>query len=140
MNSDYSLAVHSLTLLSIMPDRMSSSSALAESASVHPVRIRKVLSMLRQHGLVETKEGTGGGFILSAEPDQVTLWEIYQITSEGSLQPKCSEANKQCLVGANMELVLSTIFTDAESHLGAFLQQYSIADMVNQVQQHSHSL
>ncbi len=119
---------------------MSSSSALAESASVHPVRIRKVLSMLRQHGLVETKEGTGGGFILSAEPDQVTLWEIYQITSEGSLQPKCSEANKQCLVGANMELVLSTIFTDAESHLGAFLQQYSIADMVNQVQQHSHSL
>ena len=51
MNSNFTLAVHSLTILALQPDRMSSSEAIAESACVHPVRIRKVLSLLKKHGV-----------------------------------------------------------------------------------------
>jgi Rrf2 family protein len=135
MNSDFTLAVHSLTLLSLLPDRMSSSDALAESASVHPVRIRKVLSLLRNHGLIKSREGTGGGFIFASNPSEVTLWEIYKITSEGALQPKCPEVNEHCVVGANMKSVLFSIFSDAEEHLGQFLHRYSIEDVMNFVKQ-----
>ncbi|MRH44511.1 transcriptional regulator [Aquibacillus halophilus] len=135
MNSDFTLAVHSLTLLATLPDRMSSSDAIAASASVHPVRIRKVLSLLRKHGFIESKEGTGGGFIFSSNPKVVTLREIYQLTSEGTLQPKCPQVNDSCVVGSNLENVLYSIFTDGEEHLGQFLGQYSIEDVVNSVKQ-----
>lgn len=135
MNSDFTLAVHSLALLALLPDKMSSSERIAESASVHPVRIRKVLSMLRKHGLITSKEGTGGGFILTSDPGKITLQDIYRITSEGSLQPKCPKANEQCIVGANMKNVLFGIFLEGEAHLGEFLSGYTIEDIVERVKQ-----
>ena len=131
MNSNFTLAVHSLTLLALQPDRMSSSEAIAESACVHPVRIRKVLSLLRKHGFIQSKEGTGGGFIFTLNPNEVTLWDIYKITSEGALQPSCPESNEQCIVGANMKRVLFNIFLGAEEHLGAYLKRYTIKEVVD---------
>jgi Rrf2 family protein len=135
MNSNFTLAVHSLTLLALKPDHMSSSEAIAESACVHPVRIRKVLSLLRKHGFITSKEGTGGGFIFTLDPSEVTLWDIYKITSEGALQPRCPESNAQCIVGANMKNVLFSIFIGAEEHLGEYLKRYTIKEVVDFVKQ-----
>jgi Rrf2 family protein len=131
MNSDFTLAIHSLTLLGLQPDRMSTSEYIAESAGVHPVRIRKVLSLLKKHGFIKSKEGTGGGFIFALDLSEVNLWDIYKITSEGALQPKCPESNEQCIVGANMQSVLFTIFLGAEDHLGEYLKDYTIKEIVD---------
>ncbi|MGM0837916.1 MAG: RrF2 family transcriptional regulator [Bacillota bacterium] len=133
MNSDFTLAIHSLTLLALQPDRMSTSDAIAESAGVHPVRIRKVLSLLKRHGIIKSKEGTGGGFIFALELCEVNLFDIYNITSEGALQPKCPESNEQCIVGANMHKVLFSIFIGAEKYLGEYLKDYTIKEIVNLV-------
>lgn len=135
MNSDFTLAIHSLTLLALQPDRMSTSEYIAESAGVHPVRIRKVLSLLKKHGFIKSKEGTGGGFIFALELSEVSLWDIYKITSEGALQPKCPESNEQCIVGANMQSVLFTIFLGAENHLGEYLKDYTIKEVVSLINQ-----
>lgn len=135
MNSDFTLAIHSLTLLALQPDRMSTSEYIAESAGVHPVRIRKVLSLLKKHGFIKSKEGIGGGFIFALDLSEVNLWDIYKITSEGALQPKCPESNEQCIVGANMQSVLFTIFLGAEDHLGEYLKDYTIKEIVDLINQ-----
>ncbi|WP_409288056.1 Rrf2 family transcriptional regulator [Peribacillus sp. SCS-37] len=133
MNSDFTLAIHSLTYLALQPDRMSTSEAISESAGVHPVRIRKVLSLLKKHGFIDSRQGTGGGFIFSRELSDVSLWDIYKITSEGALQPKCPESNEECLVGANIQRVLFSIFLGAEEHLGHYLINYTIADIIDSI-------
>jgi len=135
MNSDFTLAIHSLTLLALQPDRMSTSEYIAESAGVHPVRIRKVLSLLKKHGFIKSKEGTGGGFIFALDLSEVNLWDIYKITSEGALQPKCPESNERCIVGAHMQSVLFTIFLGAEDHLGEYLKDYTIREIVDLINQ-----
>ena len=139
MNSDFTLAIHSLTYLALQPDRMSTSDAISESAGVHPVRIRKVLSLLKKHGFIKSKEGTGGGFIFTLDLSEVTLWDIYMITSEGALQPKCPDSNEKCIVGANMKRVLFTIFLGAEEHLGEYLKNYTIKEVVDLVNQEQSS-
>ncbi|WP_175987489.1 Rrf2 family transcriptional regulator [Bacillus sp. Marseille-Q1617] len=131
MNSDFTLAIHSLTYLALQLDRMSKSDAIAESAGVHAVRIRKVLSLLKKHGIIKSKEGNGGGFILARDLSEVNLFDIYMLTSEGALQPKCPESNEACMVGANMRNVLFNIFLGAEEHLGDYLKQYTIKDIVD---------
>lgn len=133
MNSDFTLAIHSLTFLALEPDRMAKSDAISESAGVHPVRIRKVLSLLKKHGFIKSKEGIGGGFIFALDLSEVNLWDIYKITSEGALQPKCPDSNEQCIVGANMHKVLFNIFIGAEEHLGEYLRNYSIKEVVDLV-------
>ncbi|RFU70576.1 Rrf2 family transcriptional regulator [Peribacillus saganii] len=139
MNSDFTLAIHSLTYLALQPDRMSTSDGISESAGVHPVRIRKVLSLLKKHGFIKSKEGTGGGFIFNLELSEVNLWDIYMITSEGALQPKCPDSNEKCIVGANMKRVLFTIFLGAEEHLGEYLKNYTIKEVVDLVNQEQNS-
>lgn len=131
MNSDFTLAIHSLTYLALQPDRMSTSDGISESAGVHPVRIRKVLSLLKKHGFIKSKEGTGGGFIFAIDLSEVNLWDIYKLTSEGALQPKCPESNERCVVGANMQRVLFSIFLGAEEHLGEYLKNYSLKEVVD---------
>ncbi|WP_409298958.1 Rrf2 family transcriptional regulator [Peribacillus sp. SCS-26] len=133
MNSDFTLAVHSLTYLALQPDRMSTSEAISESAGVHPVRIRKVLSLLKKHGFIDSRQGTGGGFIFSREFSGVSLWDIYKLTSEGALQPKCPDSNEECLVGANIQRVLFAIFLGAEEHLGHYLKDFTIADIIDSI-------
>ncbi len=133
MNSDFTLAIHSLTYLALQTDRMSTSDAISESAGVHPVRIRKVLSLLKKHGFIKSKEGTGGGFLFALDLSEVNLWDIYKITSEGALQPKCPESNERCIVGANMQKVLCSIFFGAEEHMGEYLRDYTIKEVVDLV-------
>ena len=135
MNSDFTLAIHSLTYLALQPDRMSTSDAISQSAGVHPVRIRKVLSLLKKHGIIKSKEGIGGGFLFAMDLNEVNLWDIYKLTSEGALQPKCPESNEQCVVGANMHKVLFAIFLGAEEHLGEYLKNYSMKEIVNLINQ-----
>ena len=135
MNSDFTLAVHSLALLAIKPGQMATSDYLAGSASVHPVRMRKILSLLKKNGYIVSKEGAGGGFTLSCRVEDVTLDKIYNLTSIGALQPRCPDSNQYCLVGANLSNVLGDIFTDAENHLTAFLKQYTIRDIIQSLKQ-----
>ncbi|MCA0986737.1 RrF2 family transcriptional regulator [Guptibacillus algicola] len=135
MNSDFTLAVHSLALLAIKPGQMSTSDYLAGSASVHPVRMRKILSLLKKNGYIVSKEGAGGGFTLACKVEDVTLDKIYSLTSIGSLKPKCPDANQYCLVGANLSEVLGDIFTDAEDHLTSFLKKYTIRDIIQSLKQ-----
>ncbi|WP_371068688.1 Rrf2 family transcriptional regulator [Sediminibacillus sp. JSM 1682029] len=136
MNSEFTLAVHSLTYLALHPGRMATSNAIAESTAVHPVRVRKVLGLLRKQGYIAAKEGCAGGFILQVDPGELGLHDIYKITSKGTLLPKCSSANPDCVVGANMKTTLTTIFGNAEKQLETFLAGYSIKDVALMVRQH----
>lgn len=133
MNSDFTLAIHSLTLLALKSDRMVTSEAISESAGVHPVRVRKILSLLKKQGLITSREGSGGGFIFKSELEDVNLWEIYKLTCNGVLRPKCPESNEGCMVGANLQNVLVTIFVGAEEHLGEYLKEVTLKDIIQLV-------
>jgi Rrf2 family protein len=135
MTSDFTLAIHSLSLLAHFSGRLVSSDLLAESANVHPVRMRKVLGMLKKHRLIRSKEGAGGGFLLACDPRQVTLAQVYRMTCRGRLKPKCPDSNRRCMVGAHLKPVLGTIFSGAEDSLAEYLSRYSIADLLKQMEQ-----
>jgi Rrf2 family protein len=132
MNSEFTIAVHSLVLLAYHPGKMASSDYIAENVSTHPARVRKIMGLLKKQGYVITKEGVGGGFILRADPDLVTLGEIYRLTSEGSLQPNwCSgDTNMPCVVASNIEEVMAKVFCEAEQHLTQYFDRITISNVL----------
>jgi Rrf2 family protein len=136
MNSEFTIAVHSLVFLAHKSDHMATSDCIAMNVATHPARIRKVMSLLRKEGYVRTKEGIGGGFMLSCDPAKVTLAEIYRLTSQGTLKPSwCSgDPEKACLVSANMKHVMDGIFYEAELHMERYLEKQTIAGVLEQLQ------
>ncbi|CAG7644104.1 hypothetical protein PAESOLCIP111_04624 [Paenibacillus solanacearum] len=137
MNSEFTIAVHSLVLLAYRPDHMATSDMIAHNVSTHPARVRKVMGCLRKLGYVATKEGSGGGFILCCDPSKVTLAEIYKATSIGSIKPGwCSgDAEQDCMIACNMADVMEQIFTEAEMQLLTFFGQLTIQHVLDRLRE-----
>ena len=55
---------------------------LAESVRTNPVVIRRTLAPLRDAGLVRTKGGRGGGWLLDRSGRVITLADIYEALGE----------------------------------------------------------
>jgi Rrf2 family protein len=135
VNSEFTIAVHSLVFLAYRPDRMATSDMIAHNVNTHPSRVRKVMSCMRKHGYIITKEGIGGGYMLNCNPEDVSLAEIYRTTSIGSMKPSwCSgKVDMECMVACNMAEVMEHIFCDAEQQLLIYLQQTKISDVLERV-------
>jgi len=135
VNSEFTIAVHSLVLLAYRPDHMATSDMIAHNVCTHPARVRKVMALLRKHGYVAAKEGTGGGFLLHCDPSQVTLAEMYRLTSMGSVKPGwCSgDVEQDCMIACNMAVVMDDIFAGAEKQLIEYFGQWTIRDVLERL-------
>lgn len=135
MNSEFTIAVHSLVYLAYLPERMASSDMIAENVGTHSARVRKVMSGLRRGGYVDTREGSGGGYRLTIEPGAVTLADIYRVMAQGSLIPSWCSGNPEmdCVVGSNMNQVMFGIFCTAEKQLESHFSAITIEDVLNQI-------
>ncbi|MCA0758207.1 Rrf2 family transcriptional regulator [Paenibacillus sp. N4] len=137
MNSEFTVAVHSLVLLAYLPEHMASSETIARNVDTNPTRIRKIMSILKKNGYVKTKEGIGGGYILDCEPEEVTLAEIYRTLSGGTLKPHWCSGNPEesCLVSANIQNVMDHFFYEAERHFEAYLERNTLQTVLDRIRQ-----
>lgn len=110
---------------------MANSEQIACSVATHPARVRKVLSLLRRHDLVTTKEGAYGGYLLKAELSQVSLGDLYRIFAQGSLRPSwCSGSeHSSCAISSNIPAVMNRIYGGAERQLELYFDRLLMSDV-----------
>ncbi|WP_153127275.1 RrF2 family transcriptional regulator [Peribacillus tepidiphilus] len=133
MNSDFSIAVHCVAYLAKHQNQRVTSEDIAQSVSVHPVRLRKILSILRKENIIASKEGAKGGFSLNDQPECITLDKIFKITSQETLVPKCPDSNENCVIGKHLSDILIHIFQNAEEHFLNYLKGVTIQDIMDQI-------
>lgn len=141
MNSDFTIAVHSLVYLAYLPEHMASSDTIAKNVCTNPARIRKIMSSLRKNGYVKTKEGIGGGYLLACNPQEVTLADIFRTVSQGSLKPHwCTgDPEQKCLVSSNTQSVMDEIINEAEHFFEKYLEKNTIVSVLEKIKQHNMS-
>lgn len=137
-NTQFAVAIHALTLIELFPawgkEHSLTSGAIAESVQTNPVVIRRVMGLLRDHGLVQSQPGPRGGWKLSRPSADINLRDLFQAVQEESLfaMPR-QEPSAECPVGVWLPSVLVSCFGEAESALLDRLAQVSIADVVASV-------
>ncbi|MFC5650225.1 RrF2 family transcriptional regulator [Paenibacillus solisilvae] len=108
------------------------SAALAAQVHSHATFIRRVLQNLAQAGLVESKEGRDGGYLLGKSACQITLADIYI-----AVQSDCpSEADStDACAGQHQKLddAIGNILMDVEQKTLEYLRQFTIDDVREQV-------
>jgi Rrf2 family transcriptional repressor of oqxAB len=108
-----------------------SSAAMACQVHSHATFLRRVLASLVQAGMVESREGRDGGYSLKLPPEQISLADIYiAVRSEGvesEDQVDCGEE------GVQLDRALEAIVKKAEKQTIDYLRQYTIADLVGQL-------
>lgn len=133
-NSQFSIAVHILTMLAKTCDERVKSDYLARSVNTNPVVIRRLLCNLQEASLVVSHVGAGGGTCLSKAPENIKLSEVHKAVSPGeifSLHPQTP--NQDCPVGKNIEAVLCRLQKEINKTIEEKLADYTLRDVLEMV-------
>ena len=133
ITSKFTAAVHILTCIDIFDGQMRvTSDVLSGSTGVNAVIVRNVLGQLRNAGIVETRQGSGGAHLAKAL-DEVTLYDIYKavdcIDDEGLFHFH-ENPNVECPVGRNIHKAMDGRLAAAQSALENELKRTTLAQVV----------
>lgn len=130
-NSQFAVALHTLTLLAQAVDETMTSEVIGGSVNTNPVFIRRILGKLSQAGLVASQPGVGGGWHLLRDPAAITLLDVYHAVDEGHLLAlPHSTANPACVIGRNIQQTLTLYFDQAEQAFEQVLAQQTVAQLL----------
>ena len=106
------------------------SDALAKMMKTNPVVIRRVLAGLREHQLVCSEKGHGGGWKLCRDLETITLHDIYLALDEPTLLAMGNRTEAPgCLVEEAVNNALNQAFQDAEALLRARFRAVTLAQL-----------
>lgn len=133
ITSKFTAAVHILACIDIFDGQMRvTSDVLSGSTGINAVIIRNVLGQLRNAGIVETRQGSGGAHL--AKPlDEITLYDIYKavdcVDDEGLFHFH-ENPNVECPVGRNIHKAMDGRLAAAQSALENELKGTTLAEVV----------
>lgn len=139
ISSIFTIAIHVFACMETFGnDYKITSDFLASSINVNPVIIRKILSQLKNAGLIHVARGTGG--TTAARPiDQITFYDVYlavDLLEEGELFHFHDNPNPNCPVGKNIHIALDDKLSRIQAAMEDEMKKYTIADVVNDIQKH----
>lgn len=133
ITSKFTVAVHILTCIDIFGGQMRvTSDFLSGSTGVNAVIVRNVLGQLRNAGIVETRQGSGGAHLAKAL-DEITLYDIYKavdcVDDEGLFHFH-ENPNADCPVGRNIHKAMDGRLQTAQAALENELKSTTLAQVV----------
>ena len=134
ITSKFTVAVHILTCIDVFDGQMRvTSDFLSGSTGVNAVIVRGVLGQLRNAGIVETRQGSGGAHLAKAL-DEITLYDIYKavdcIDDEGLFHFH-ENPNADCPVGRNIHKAMDGRLEAVQAALENELKSTTLAQVVS---------
>lgn len=122
-----------MTLLAKSPQEWLTSEWIAGSINVNPVIIRKEISVLREAGLMISRQGKEGGSQLGKNAELITISEIYKaVKNTEVLGKKNQNPNPACSVGKEINVHLNTLFEETDHLVVKFLGDKSLQEFADQ--------
>lgn len=102
-SDDFALLVMSELAVSF-GKRLESLSTIGEKHHISKLFLKKIARTLKIAGLIKSKEGADGGYVLAYPPEKITVWDIMQALSAKSyhvpalvISRKACPINHHCL-------------------------------------------
>lgn len=131
MNSQFSIAVHILSLLTLEKEPVSSQ-YIASSVNSNPSLVRKICRYLKEGQFITSTQGVTG-YSLTKSASHILLGEVFRYTTDiDSHFVKIHEdTNIHCPVGKNITPALNDIYTEVDTSIISKLNTYTIEDVIN---------
>ncbi|WP_323703254.1 Rrf2 family transcriptional regulator [Mammaliicoccus sp. Dog046] len=134
MNTQVSVAIHILSLLSIEEEPISSK-LIAGSINSNPTLVRKICKYLKDGQLIESQQGKAG-YKLSKPASEITLGAVYQLIQEEDHFAKIhQDTNPDCIVGRNIQSALNDVYSKVDLKIVEELNQTTLEALATQMTQ-----
>lgn len=110
--------------------RQLTSNELAGMLQTNPALVRRTLAGLREHGLVSSEKGHGGGWVIARPLDAITLYDVYEGLGEPELLAVGHRSEQsQCLVEQAVNAALDRTLAEATALVLARLRAVTLAEL-----------
>ena len=138
ISSRFTIALHIFTCVEVFKDEYTvTSDFLAGSINTNPVVIRKILTQLRNAGLITVARGTGG--VTPTRPlSDITFYDVYQAiepVENGDLFHFHEAPNPECPVGRNIHGLLDGKLKAIQRAIEDEMKKYTIEDLREGIQE-----
>ena len=127
-------ASRALLSLALGPDQSVPTSVrdLAERTGLPQPYLEQILLILKGVGLVRSKRGVGGGYVLARDPEAITLAEIVAAVDGPIVAGDFGEPHRDGACDHEGQCVLLAVWADVGNHMREHLSSFTLADMVLQ--------
>lgn len=103
---------------------------LAERTGLPQPYLEQILLSLKGVGLVRSKRGVGGGYVLARSPDAITLAEIVAAVDGPIVAGDFGKPHQDGACDHEGQCVLLDVWADVGNHMREHLSSFTLADMV----------
>lgn len=117
------------------------SEAIADMLATNPVVVRRTMAGLRDKGYVGSTRGHGGGWVLRARPEAISLADIYEaLGAPGLFAMGLGDRQPDCLIEQGVQTTLGKILADASEMILSRLRLITLADMMRDFDRRARQL
>lgn len=103
---------------------------IAERTGLPQPYLEQILLALKGAGLVRSKRGVGGGYVLTRDPAEITLAQIVSAVDGPIAAGDFGEPHRDGACDHEGQCVLLTVWSEVSDHMREHLSSYTLADMV----------
>ena len=105
---------------------------LAERTGLPQPYLEQILLILKGVGLVRSKRGVGGGYVLARDAENITLAEIVAAVDGPIVAGDFGEPHRDGACDHEGQCVLLAVWADVGNHMREHLASFTLAEMVLQ--------
>jgi Rrf2 family iron-sulfur cluster assembly transcriptional regulator len=118
---------------------------LAKFNSMNPVSLRdislrqgisldfleQIFSKLKKNNIVKSIRGTNGGYILTKNPEEIKLVNIFNAVDEKIKTVQCKKESKRGCNGKTSKCITHNLWDELEIHINNFFEQKNLKDLIS---------
>src|SRR5436853_4581400 len=107
---------------------------IAERTGLPQPYLEQILLALKGAGLVRSKRGVGGGYVLARSPEDITLAQIVSAVDGPIVAGDFGEPHQNGACDHEGQCVLLMVWAEVSHHMRHHLDSFTLADMVERAQ------
>jgi len=94
------------------------------------VYLEQIFSKLKKNNIVKSIRGTNGGYILTRDPGQIKLSNIFSAVGEKVKTLQCKRESKRGCNGRSTKCITHYLWDDLEMHINNFFDKKNLGDFL----------
>ena len=94
------------------------------------VYLEQIFSKLKKNNIVKSIRGTNGGYVLTKDPEQIKLSNIFSAVDEKIKTLQCKRESKKGCNGKLTKCITHYLWDDLEMHINDFFDKKNLGDLL----------
>ncbi len=94
------------------------------------VYIEQIFLKLKKNNIVKSVRGANGGYILSKEPEQIKISNIFLAVNEQIKTIQCKRESKKGCNGKLTKCITHNLWDELELHINTFFEKKKLSDLI----------